>query len=102
MEVKCFSFNGKTCPAPLMDGKVKLRVLADRASLELYANEGEFVASSQGLGYLMIQVQSTLDTAAMFMAVILLSLLGIGLFMLVLLLERLLVVKDARLDAGPA
>ena len=45
-EVKCFSFNGKSCPAPLIDGKVKLRVLADRASLELYANEGEFVASS--------------------------------------------------------
>lgn len=62
---------------------------------------GEFVASSQGLGYLMIQVQSTLDTAAMFMAVILLSLLGIGLFSIVLLLERLLVVQDARLDSAP-
>jgi hypothetical protein len=44
-EVKCFSFNGKSCPAPLIDGKVKLRVLADRASLELFANEGAFVAS---------------------------------------------------------
>lgn len=62
---------------------------------------GEFVASSQGLGYLMIQVQSSLDTAAMFMAVILLSLLGIGLFLLVSLLERLMVVRDARIDAGP-
>lgn len=63
---------------------------------------GEFVASSRGLGYLMIQVQSTLDTAAMFMAVILLSALGIGLFMFVQLLERIFVVKDARLDHGPA
>lgn len=63
---------------------------------------GEFVASSRGLGYLMIQVQSTLDTAAMFMAVILLSLLGIGLFLLVLVLEHVFVVKDARMDAGPA
>jgi len=63
---------------------------------------GEFVASSRGLGYLMIQVQSTLDTAAMFMAVILLSSLGIGLFMFVQLLERIFVVKDARLDQGPA
>lgn len=63
---------------------------------------GEFVASSEGLGYLMIQVQSTLDTAAMFMAVILLSLLGIGLFLLVLILEHIFVVKDARMDAGPA
>jgi NitT/TauT family transport system permease protein len=59
---------------------------------------GEFVASSRGLGYLMIQVQSTLDTAAMFMAVILLSLLGVALFVFVVILERLIVVKDARLD----
>ena len=63
---------------------------------------GEFIASSSGLGYLMIQVQTTLDTAAMFMAVILLTLLGISLFALVLLLERIFVVKDARLDARPA
>lgn len=63
---------------------------------------GEFVASSRGLGYLMIQVQSTLDTAAMFMAVILLSLLGISLFLLVMLLEYIFVVKDARMEAGPA
>lgn len=63
---------------------------------------GEFVASSEGLGYLMIQVQSTLDTAAMFMAVLLLSLLGVALFAIVLLLERLLVVKDARLDQAPS
>ncbi|WP_163850836.1 ABC transporter permease [Pseudooceanicola aestuarii] len=62
---------------------------------------GEFVASSEGLGYLMIQVQSTLDTAAMFMAVLLLSLLGVALFAVVLVLERLLVVKDARLDQAP-
>lgn len=62
---------------------------------------GEFIASSSGLGYLMIQVQATLDTAAMFMAVILLSLLGVALFAVVLLLEHLLVVKDARLEAAP-
>ena len=58
---------------------------------------GEFVASQRGLGYLMIQVQSTLDTAAMFMSVILLSLVGVTLYVLVLLLERLVVVRDARL-----
>lgn len=62
---------------------------------------GEFVASSEGLGYLMIQVQATLDTAAMFMAVLLLSLLGVMLFAVVVGLERLLVVKDARLDSTP-
>ncbi|MDP6345508.1 MAG: ABC transporter permease [Alphaproteobacteria bacterium] len=58
---------------------------------------GEFIASDKGLGYLMIQVQSTLDTAAMFMAVILLSLVGISLYLLVTGLERICVVKDARL-----
>ena len=37
---------------------------------------GEFIASERGLGYLMIQVQSSLDTPAMVMAVVLLTLLG--------------------------
>jgi NitT/TauT family transport system permease protein len=45
----------------------------------------------------MLQVQVTLDTPAMFMAVILITLLGMALYGLVLGLERLLVVKDARL-----
>ena len=63
---------------------------------------GEFVASSHGLGYLMIQVQGQLDAAGMFMAVILLTLLGVLLYAVVLLLERIFVVKDARLDGAPA
>jgi len=58
---------------------------------------GEFLGSEKGLGYLMLQVQVTLDTPAMFMAVILITLIGVALYGLVLLLERLLVVKDARL-----
>jgi len=57
---------------------------------------GEFLGSSRGLGYLMLQVQVTLDTAAMFMAVILITLIGVVLYMLVLGLERLLVARDAR------
>lgn len=63
---------------------------------------GEFVASSRGLGYLMIQVQGQLDTAGMFMAVIILTLLGVLLYAAVQLLELFFVVKDARLDGGPA
>src|SRR5215475_12541229 len=59
---------------------------------------GEFLGSDRGLGYLMLQVQVTLDTAAMFMAVILITLIGSVLYMLVLVLERLLVVRDARLQ----
>jgi len=58
---------------------------------------GEFLGSDRGLGYLMLQVQVTLDTAAMFMAVILITLLGGILYLMVLGLERLLVVQDARL-----
>ena len=58
---------------------------------------GEFLGSDKGLGYLMLQVQVTLDTPAMFMAVILITLIGMALYGLVLLLERLLVVRDARL-----
>ncbi|HVG50173.1 MAG TPA: ABC transporter permease [Xanthobacteraceae bacterium] len=59
---------------------------------------GEFLGSDRGLGYLMLQVQVTLDTAAMFMAVILITLIGGALYLLVLLLERLLVAQDARLS----
>lgn len=58
---------------------------------------GEFIASERGLGYLMIQVQSSLDTPAMVMAVLLLTLLGVALYGLVLGLERLFVVRDVRL-----
>jgi NitT/TauT family transport system permease protein len=59
---------------------------------------GEFIASERGLGYLMLQVQVTLDTPAMFMAVLLITLVGVALYALVLLLERLVVVRDARLS----
>jgi NitT/TauT family transport system permease protein len=59
---------------------------------------GEFLGSDKGLGYLMLQVQVTLDTPAMFMAVILITLLGMLLYGIVLGLEKLLVVKDARVS----
>jgi NitT/TauT family transport system permease protein len=59
---------------------------------------GEFLGSSRGLGYLMLQVQVTLDTAAMFMAVILITIIGVALYGAVLGLERLVVVRDARVQ----
>lgn len=59
---------------------------------------GEFIASERGLGYLMIQVQASLDTPAMLMAVVLLTLLGVALYGLVLGCERLFVVRDVRLQ----
>jgi len=57
---------------------------------------GEFLGSDRGLGYLMLQVQVTLDTPAMFMAVILITLLGMLLYGGVMLLDYLFVAKDAR------
>ena len=57
---------------------------------------GEFLGSDRGLGYLMLQVQVTLDTPAMFMAVLLITLLGMLLYGAVMLLEKLLIAKDAR------
>ena len=59
---------------------------------------GEFLGSSRGLGYLMLQVQVSLDTAAMFMAVILITLIGVALYGLVLGLERAVIVRDARVQ----
>jgi NitT/TauT family transport system permease protein len=59
---------------------------------------GEFLGSSRGLGYLMLQVQVTLDTAAMFMAVILITFIGVVLYGLVIGLERLMIVRDARIQ----
>ncbi len=59
---------------------------------------GEFIASEEGLGYLMMQVQVTLDTAGMFMAVLMITAVGVSLYAIVLLLERLLVVSDARME----
>jgi NitT/TauT family transport system permease protein len=58
---------------------------------------GEFLGSDRGLGYLMMQVQVSLDTPAMFMALLLITLVGMSLYGLVLLLEQLLVTRDARL-----
>ncbi|MEM8852891.1 MAG: ABC transporter permease [Pseudomonadota bacterium] len=57
---------------------------------------GEFIASEAGLGYLMLQVQVTLDTAAMFMAVLLITLIGVVLYGIVQLLEYLTVPRDSR------
>ena len=60
---------------------------------------GEFIASEEGLGYLMLQVQVTLDTAAMFMAVLLITLIGVVLYGLVVVLEALTVSRDSRVAA---
>jgi NitT/TauT family transport system permease protein len=59
---------------------------------------GEFIASEKGLGYLMIQVQASLDTAAVYMAIFLITAIGIALYWTVLILEYFFVAKDARIQ----
>lgn len=59
---------------------------------------GEFIAADRGLGYFLIVAQESLDTAAMLLAIVLISLIGTGLYGIVLLLEHLFVVKDARVE----
>ena len=59
---------------------------------------GEFIASDSGLAYLIGQVQVTLDTAAMFMAVLMITLVGVALYGIVIGLERWFVPKDARVE----
>ncbi len=61
---------------------------------------GELIGSEAGLAYLIQQVQVTLDTAAMMMAVLLITLVGVVLYGIVVLLERLLVPRDARLETA--
>lgn len=50
---------------------------------------GEFVASDRGLGYIVINSQFTMDTPPIFAALIVVSLLGVALFGLVSLVERI-------------
>lgn len=59
---------------------------------------GEFIQSDKGLGYFMLITQEALNTDAMVMALMLVTLIGVVLYGLVFLLERIFVVQDARVD----
>ena len=58
---------------------------------------GEFIASGEGLAYLMMQRQVELDTASMFMSVLLTTLIGSILHGIAILLEKFVVPQDARI-----
>jgi NitT/TauT family transport system permease protein len=51
---------------------------------------GEFIASNQGLGYLLKDSQASIDTPPMFAGLLLISLLGIGLFGILATCERMI------------
>jgi NitT/TauT family transport system permease protein len=48
----------------------------------------EFVQSSEGLGFLLLQANSTLDTALFFAAIVALTVIGIVLYEIVEIVER--------------
>ena len=50
---------------------------------------GEFIGGSQGLGYLILSSNFQMDTPMMFAALFLLSILGLALFGLIMLMERI-------------
>jgi len=54
---------------------------------------GEFLASDRGLGYLMVQAQNQLDTAAMMMAIVILTFIGVGVYLATVIVERFVTVN---------
>lgn len=50
---------------------------------------GEFVSSQRGLGYVILSAQGMFDTARVFAAILVLAAMGVALFWLIALLERL-------------
>jgi NitT/TauT family transport system permease protein len=52
---------------------------------------GEFVGANEGLGYVILQANGNLDTAMLFAALIIMSILGIVLFMIIEIAEKLLI-----------
>jgi NitT/TauT family transport system permease protein len=62
---------------------------------------GEFVAAGEGLGYVINSANISLDTELMFAAIGVLSALGVFLYLLVVLAERLAIPGQASLE-GPA
>lgn len=63
---------------------------------------GEWVGSSRGLGFLMIQDKNQFEIARMFAEIALLSAMGVGLFLLVALAQRLLAPWTLRSNEIPS
>ena len=52
---------------------------------------GEFIASDKGLGFVLMDSQALIDTPPMFAGLMIIAVLGLGLFGLVSFFERLLI-----------
>ncbi|ALX65692.1 ABC transporter permease [Microbacterium sp. XT11] len=64
---------------------------------------GEFVGANEGLGYVILQANGNLDTAMLFAALIIMSLMGVLLFAVIQIAERFLIPWHAsKRDVGAA
>lgn len=64
---------------------------------------GEFVGANEGLGYVILQANGNLDTAMLFAALIIMSLLGVLLFAVIQIAERFLIPwHSSKRDVGAA
>ncbi|MDN3312172.1 ABC transporter permease [Microbacterium oryzae] len=64
---------------------------------------GEFVGANEGLGYVILQANGNLDTAMLFAALIVMSLMGVLLFAIIQIAERFLIPWHAsKRDVGAA
>ena len=61
---------------------------------------GEFVGSNEGLGYVILQANGNVDTAMLFAALIIMSFLGIVLFAIIEIAEKLLIPWHSSRRAG--
>ena len=62
---------------------------------------GEFVGGNRGLGYLIIVANQELDTALAFAAIFLLSVMGIALYALIELCERIFIPWNLPVELAP-
>lgn len=86
---KLRTFTKVRLPAALPELLSGLKVAATLAVTG--AVVGEFVGANEGLGYVILQANGNLDTAMLFAALIIVSLLGVILFMLIQLAEKFLI-----------
>jgi NitT/TauT family transport system permease protein len=62
---------------------------------------GEFISSDTGLGYVISYANTSLDTDVMFAGIFALSALGVALFLIVVLVERMVLSWQAAVEAAP-
>jgi NitT/TauT family transport system permease protein len=61
---------------------------------------GEFVGASQGLGYVVLQANAQINTPLLYSAIILLALLGIGMFVVLSWIEAVVVGARGEMETG--